>query len=655
MQNPKKEKVKTNTTKKQFRGLGVSAIRSGIYSFVQDTSNPGDTFIIQKSADGRSFALKDVDARISSINLPLDTIESCSNFALAEHDEYYYLTYKTKKNGIAQLVLAQSSDMVAWEKMAVVTAGNQDEHISGCVVSNYTHKDHLMLYAGGSHLSLHGSNNLIDWYAEAPDLLGDRVSDGEDITIASIDVLNEGILVAYYTHTRQKKGAEISDTNGSTLNPQDYRLRAALFDKENPAKLLWHSEESLQTVDRNTQDTKDLGSPFGLVLRDDAFISYWQGVSGRLYLFYHVVSGSVLDEAKDGDRELWSREELPQLERVPENPIMAPKAEHAWESKAAFNPAAIFVDGAFHIIYRAIGENDVSVLGYARSEDGINISYRDEHPAYVPREIFEGALQPLNKVDHKNWSPYMSGGGAWGGCEDPRLNRIDDRIYLTYVAYNGWQPPRLAMAWITIENFLKRDWKWSKPVLISPPGVVSKSGSMLPEKIDGHYVFFHRVFPDIHIDFIDDLNRFDGRTFFLKCRSSIKVREDHWDAGKFSMGAPPMKTRDGWLVIYSAVSGRQEWEGSDLRYKIGAMLLDLKDPTKVIYRSHDAILKPEVHYENDGAKYGIIYPCGAVIKGEKLFVYYGGSDEFTCVGTANLDNFLSKLKTTGKIEESLTI
>jgi len=633
--------VNNDTEKKGFRGLGVSSLRSGVYSFIQDRKNSGDTFIVQKSVDGRSFDIKDVGARISSINLPLDTIETCSHFSLAEHDEYYYLTYQTIKGGVSHLVLAQSSDMVAWEKMAVVTAGNHTDHTNGQIVSNYIFKDHLTLYAGGKHLSLHVSNDLMNWHVEAPDLLNAKNEAGNIITVASVKVIDEGIFVAYYSHPQ-----------GAEARPSDYVLSAALFDVKNPAKMIWHAEEPLQTVTQGSSGTENLLHPFGVVLEKDSFISYWQGKGGALYLFYHEVSQSVLDASKKVYPK-WTQEELPQLERVPENPIMAPKAEHAWESKAAFNPAAISIDGSVHIIYRAVGENDVSVLGYARSEDGINITYRDKHPAYVPREIFEGSLTPRSKVDHKNWSPYMSGGGAWGGCEDPRLNRVDDRVYLTYVAYNGWQPPRLAMSWITIENFLACNWKWSKPVLISPPGIVSKSGSMLPEKVDGHYVFFHRVFPDIHIDFIEDLDQFDGRSFFLKCHSSIKVREEHWDAGKFSMGAPPMKTKDGWLVIYSAVSGRQEWSGSDLRYKIGAMLLDLKDPTKVIYRCHDAILKPEVHYENDGAKYGIIYPCGAVIKDKRLLVYYGGSDEFTCVGAADLDDFLKKLKETGKIEERL--
>ncbi len=617
--------------KNKFRGLGASRVNGRVYSFVADKNNPADTFIVQSSSDGRVFVPHSSQARISSVNLPIDTLETCSHFHVSSHDDYYYLTYQASKASQKSLLLAQSTDLINWEKMTVVS----EEKTNAKVIPEYTFKDHLMMYAGGKTISLLASDNLMHWYEEAPDVIG-SAKEGKEYIIADIKILDEGIFLIYYEALHV--GAE---------SAQAYKLKAALFQRDNPRKVLWKSKRNLHKVH---DDGEKLLHPFAMVTLDDAFVAYWQSADDTLQLFYHQFKGSRLDIAHKAKEKKWKKEELPQLERSDANPIMAPKKEHVWESKAAFNPAAIFVNGVFHILYRAIGDGDVSVLGYAQSEDGINITKRLDHPAYVPREIFEGALKPQNKVDHKNWSPFMSGGGAWGGCEDPRLNRMGDRIYLTYVAYNGWQPPRLAMSWITITDFLAHNWNWSKPVLISPPGVVSKSGSMLPEKIDNHYVFFHRVFPDIHIDFIDDLDRFDGKSFFLKCKESIKVREDQWDAGKFSMGAPPMKTKDGWLVIYSAVSGRQEWKGSDLRYKIGAMLLDLKDPTKVIYRSNDAVLVPETHYENEGAKPGIIYPCGAAIKENTLFVYYGGADEFTCVATADLPTFLEKLKVTGKIE-----
>jgi len=74
------------------------------------------------------------------------------------------------------------------------------------------------------------------------------------------------------------------------------------------------------------------------------------------------------------------------------------------------------------------------------------------------------------------------------------------------------------------------------------------------------------------------------------------------------------------------------------------MLLDPNDPTKVLYRSNHPLIEPTEHYENGLAKFGIVYPCGAVIKDDKLLVYYGGSDSVTCVATANLEEFIKDLK-----------
>ncbi len=209
---------------------------------------------------------------------------------------------------------------------------------------------------------------------------------------------------------------------------------------------------------------------------------------------------------------------------------------------------------------------------------------------------------------------------------------------MIYVAFDGWQPPRLALTSILLKDFLSRRWLWEKPVLISPPGVVDKSGCLLPEKIKGKYVIFHRIFPNILIDFVDDLN-FDGKTKWLKGQYQIKVREGKWDSLKIGMGGPPLKTKDGWLVIYYGVDKK-----SSSKYYIGAMLLDLKNPTKVLYRSNQPILTPQEEYEMNGFKPGIAYPCGAVIVNGKLLVYYGAADSYVAVAEARLEEFIENLK-----------
>ena len=331
------------------------------------------------------------------------------------------------------------------------------------------------------------------------------------------------------------------------------------------------------------------------------------------------------------------------LDRFGGNPILTPDSSRRWETKAVFNPAAIYENGKVHILYRAIGESDVSVLGYASSVDGLHISERLDKPAFIPREPFEG-VNPAHPYIPEPTGIYVSGGGGMGGCEDPRMTRIDDQVYMTYVAYDGYTHPRVALSSIHIDDFLSHRWNWKKPVLISPPYIVDKNACILPEKINGKYVIFHRVFPDILIDLVDNLD-FDGKTRFIVGQYKIPTRvlSSDWDSLKVGCGPPPLKTKEGWLLIYQAVGVSDR-----SRYKIGAMLLDLKDPTKVLARTRNPILEPSAVYENEGLKYGVVYPCGAVIINDRLFVYYGGADMVVCVATTKLNRFMENLVTNHK-------
>jgi predicted GH43/DUF377 family glycosyl hydrolase len=166
---------------------------------------------------------------------------------------------------------------------------------------------------------------------------------------------------------------------------------------------------------------------------------------------------------------------------------------------------------------------------------------------------------------------------------------------------------------------------------------VDKNACLLPEKINGKFVIFHRIFPNILIDFVDDMD-FDGKTRWLEGQFKITVKNSSWDNLKVAAGPPPIKTKEGWLFIYHAID-----EKDDLRYKIGAMLLDLQEPTRVLARTKQPILEPLASYENEGLKAGVVYPCGAVVLNGRLFVYYGGADMVTCVATAKLDEFLARL------------
>jgi predicted GH43/DUF377 family glycosyl hydrolase len=174
-------------------------------------------------------------------------------------------------------------------------------------------------------------------------------------------------------------------------------------------------------------------------------------------------------------------------------------------------------------------------------------------------------------------------------------------------------------------------------VLISPPGVVDKNACIFPEKIGGKYVIFHRIYPHILVDYVDNLE-FDGKTKFLHGQYSISPRSGYWDSRKVGVGAPPIKTDFGWLLIYQSVG-----EQDPGRYKMGAMILDHDRPERVLWRTKQPLLGPDQWYENEGLKAGVAYPCGAVIRDDQLMVYYGGADTVICVAHANKDEFLHDL------------
>ena len=116
-----------------------------------------------------------------------------------------------------------------------------------------------------------------------------------------------------------------------------------------------------------------------------------------------------------------------------------------------------------------------------------------------------------------------------------------------------------------------------------------------------------------------------------------------WDSHKVGITAPPIKTKHGWLLLYHGISK------NNLVYRIGAALLDLKDPAIVIARSTDFIFEPEEEYEKTGIVSNVVFPCGMVLKparagGDKLlYIYYGGADRVVGVASMEIDLILKAL------------
>ncbi|MGC9602192.1 MAG: hypothetical protein ABSE76_00395 [Minisyncoccia bacterium] len=304
--------------------------------------------------------------------------------------------------------------------------------------------------------------------------------------------------------------------------------------------------------------------------------------------------------------------------RAKENPIIKPNQAHAWEKKAVFNTAALDIDGTIHLLYRAMGDDNTSVLGYAETKNGIKITERDEGPAYKPREDFE-----------------MKKGGGNSGCEDPRITRIGNVIYMMYTAYNGVDPTRVAITSISVKDFLAKRWdKWQKPMLTTPDNVNDKDTCLFPEKIKGQYMLLHRIDPQLCADFLNTLDF--TKTRLTRCIEIMNPRPGMWDSVKIGIAGAPIKTRKGWLLIYHGVSKTST-------YRLGAVLLDLKNPSVVVSRLVDTILEPIEEYERIGVMPKAVFSCGAVLRKDTLLVYYGGADTVVCVAKISLKKLLKIL------------
>lgn len=332
---------------------------------------------------------------------------------------------------------------------------------------------------------------------------------------------------------------------------------------------------------------------------------------------------------KQGRMRDFAAERKAALERASENPILNPSMENRWESYAVFNAGAIYLNDKVHFVYRAVGESGLSVFGYASSSDGIHIEERSEIPAFVVGNLMPKHIQGFTPY------PYLSG-GSWWGCEDPRLTVLEDSIIMTFTVFDGINPPCVAITTISVDDFLNKRWNWEKPKIISEPGKINKNWVVFPEKINGRFAILHSLSPEVAIEFRSTIDFEDGE--FVKSSYSPKKWENCWDNWIRGVGAPPIKTEKGWLVLYHAMD-RKDPD----KYKLGAMLLDKTNPTKILSRTTSPLLEPNEWYENNGHKKGVIYNCGAVIMGEKLLVYYGGSDTYLCESSMNLKSLISNL------------
>ncbi|MEN6452883.1 MAG: glycosidase [Prolixibacteraceae bacterium] len=334
------------------------------------------------------------------------------------------------------------------------------------------------------------------------------------------------------------------------------------------------------------------------------------------------------------------------LKKHEENPVLSPNPGNDWENLVVCNPGAWYENGIFYLLYRAAGNDEEHFIrfGLAESRDGVHFERVSDKPVFGP----------------------SCNGPDMGGVEDARIVKFGEDFYVTY-AYRPYPPGRY---WtfphdvvrlpdagpdapvVFRENransglALTRDFRtWRRLGRLTQANLDDRDVILFPEKINGKFAMLHRPkqwvgkaygceYPSIWITFSDDLMVWNEGSRLL-----LQGKPDTWEE-KVGGSTPPLRTKDGWLLIYHGVE-----DGGTGHYRAGAALLDLNDPAKVIARAPGFILEPEFDYELNGFYDGCVFPTGNVIVDDTLFVYYGAADKYVGLATCSVTELLNYLIT----------
>ncbi|HXU77890.1 MAG TPA: glycoside hydrolase family 130 protein [Methylomirabilota bacterium] len=216
------------------------------------------------------------------------------------------------------------------------------------------------------------------------------------------------------------------------------------------------------------------------------------------------------------------------------------------------------------------------------------------------------------------------------GVEDPRITRIGDIFYFTYVAVSRHGAATALASTRDFQTFERHG------ILFYPE---NKDVVLFPEKIGGRYLALHRpngatpfTKPEMWLASSPDLKDWGAHQHFLGGSAA-------WDIGRIGAGTPPIRTPEGWLEIYHGNSRQQE-DKSIGAYSGGVLLLDLEEPRRILGAAGQIFI-PETDYEREGFVPNVVFPTGIVQQGENLLVYYGAADTSTAVVEFSLPEILS--------------
>jgi len=297
--------------------------------------------------------------------------------------------------------------------------------------------------------------------------------------------------------------------------------------------------------------------------------------------------------------------------RYSKNPIIG--RYHIPSSNSIFNSAVVPFGDGFAGVFRCDNKAVQMNIFAGFSTDGINWDINHE-----PIVMQAGNTEMIDS-DYKY---------------DPRVTFIEDRYWITWC--NGYHGPTIGIAY----TFDFKEFFQCENAFLP----FNRNGVLFPEKINDKYCMLsrpsdngHTPFGDIYMSYSPDMK------YWGEHRGVMKVapfEDSAWQCTKIGAGAVPIKTKDGWLIFYHGVINTC----NGFRYSMGAALLDLEQPDKVLYRSKPYLLGPAEPYELAGDVPNVIFPCAALHDDEKVAVYYGAADTVIGVAFGYLQEIIDHLK-----------
>jgi len=296
------------------------------------------------------------------------------------------------------------------------------------------------------------------------------------------------------------------------------------------------------------------------------------------------------------------------FKRHEDNPILTPEM-WPYEVNSVFNAGAAIYNNKVLLLLRVEDKRGFSHFSKATSIDGLTNWEIDKTPTMLPER---------DKYPEDHY-----------GIEDPRIVQLENlNVYaIVFTSYSKSGPLVSLATTMDFKNF-------KRVGIIAPPD--DKDASLFPKQFNGRWALLHRpsssVGAHIWLSFSPDLIHWGNADILIPARKG-----SWWDAYKIGLGPQPIETKEGWLIIYHGV----KTTAAGALYRLGLVLLDLDDPTKVIKRCDEWVFGPTELYERIGDVPDVTFPCGVVVRGDELIMYYGAADTTLAVATASIQNILN--------------